>query len=442
MANLDDYDLSPDSATSKAEDTDSTDEMGTLKRGASGLIRLPLALVLAAALFGAWFSATSTSDFVQHLDREVHKIHCSYNPGAELESTLESPCRTVMLSPYSSWFRQDYWGGIPVSLWAIAVFAFLAYRAGHLLVLGRAYRSEAFFLFMATLLPAVMSGIYYWLAVNKVGAVCKVCQGMYWSSAAGAVFGLITLLMAKGSDGKGLGRFAVGFVEGVAFVGVLTVVYLGFAPKADAAAGGPKGCGTLAQPADENGIMLALAPQTGGTPTIEVLDPLCPSCRAFDTRLRASEMGAKLDLKGVLFPLDSTCNWMVSQSMHPGACAISEAMLCAGGNVTGQGNPAEAKRILDWAFAHQEELTTQAKTDEPGVRKRLEAEFPAVKGCLGGNQVKNKLTKSLRWIVANALNVLTPQVFINGTRMCDEDTDLGLEYTLSRMLAGAPGGKK
>ena len=441
MANLSDYDLSPDQASSAPDDS-STDEMGNLKKGASALIRIPLALLLVAALLGAWFSATSTSDFVQHLDREVHKIHCSYNPSAETEASLESPCRAVMLSPYSSWFRQDYWGGIPVSLWSIAVFAFLAYRAGHLLIRGRAYRSEGFFLFLATLLPAVMSAIYYWLAVSKVGAICKVCQGIYGSSVAVAIFGVVTLIMARGSDGKGLGRFALGVVEGTAFVGVLTLVYLGFAPKADANAGGAKGCGSLAQAGDENGIMIALAPQAGGTPTIEVLDPLCPSCRAFDTRLRASEMGAKLDMKGVLFPLDSTCNWMVSQSMHPGACAISEAMLCAAGNVTGQGNPAEARRILDWAFAHQEELTTQAKTDEPGVRKRLETEFPAVKGCLGGNQVKNKLTKSLRWIVANALNVLTPQVFINGSRMCDEDTDLGLEYTLSRMLAGASGGKK
>ena len=264
---------------------------------------------------------------------------------------------------------------------------------------------------------------------------------MYWSSAALAVFALSAWILAQGSDGKGLGRFFLGILEGTAFVAVLVLVYLGFAPKADAAAGGTRGCGTLAQAADESGVMLPISPQPGGTPTIEVLDPLCPSCRAFENRLKASEMHTRLDLKAVLFPLDSSCNWMVSQSMHPGACAVSEAMLCAGGNVTGQGNPAEARRILDWAFAHQEELTTQAKTDEPGLRKRLESEFPAVKGCLGGNQVKNKLVKSLRWIVSNALNVLTPQVFVNGTRMCDEDTDLGLEYTLSRMLAGQSGGK-
>ena len=54
---------------------------------------------------------------------------------------------------------------------------------------------------------------------------------------------------------------------------------------------------------------------------------------------------------------------------------------------------------------------------------------------LGGTLVKNKLTKSLRWAVANAIPVLTPQLFVGNSRMCDEDSDLGLEFTLSRMLS-------
>ena len=48
-------------------------------------------------------------------------------------------------------------------------------------------------------------------------------------------------------------------------------------------------------------------------------------------------------------------------------------------------------------------------------------------------------TKSLRWAVANAIPVLTPQLFVGNSRMCDEDTDLGLEYTLHQMLS--PQGK-
>jgi len=46
--------------------------------------------------------------------------------------------------------------------------------------------------------------------------------------------------------------------------------------------------------------------------------------------------------------------------------------------------------------------------------------------------------------VSNALPVLTPQLFVGDKRVCDEDTDLGLEYTIARMLEGgdAPSGKR
>ena len=95
-----------------------------------------------------------------------------------------------------------------------------------------------------------------------------------------------------------------------------------------------------------------------------------------------------------------------------------------------------AEAILDYAVAHQEELRTLAKEDDAKIRARLETQFPKVKGCLGTPAIKNKLNKSLRWAVSNALPVLTPQLFIGDKRVCDEDTDLGLEYTVSHMLDG------
>jgi hypothetical protein len=166
-----------------------------------------------------------------------------------------------------------------------------------------------------------------------------------------------------------------------------------------------------------------------------VLDPLCASCKAFDARLSASSLGERLDLKGVLFPLDSTCNWMVTEPIHPGACAVSEAVLCAVGVGPEPKDAAAAGAVLRWAFARQTELRALGARDERALRAEIEREFPAVRGCLGGSLVKSKLTKSLRWAVANAIPVLTPQLFVGDARMCDEDTDLGLEYTLARMLS-------
>ena len=382
------------------------------------------AILLAAALVGVFFAGRSTADFVAHLDRDVHAIHCSLSFGA-IATVGHSGCRAVMLSPYSSFFREALWGGLPVSLWAIAVFAFLGYRAAHLVVRGHPKKDEGVFLLLAALLPCLMSVVYGYLAVSRVGEVCTTCVGIYIASVMALVGGLATLLVAQPrGDHKGPARFAFGVGEGTAFVVALSVAYLAFVP--DAGAGrGPAGCGVLVEPGDPSGVMVQLSPGNTGVPSIELLDPLCPSCRAFDERLAASGLGAKLNQKAVLFPLDADCNWMLTTSLHPGACAVSEAMLCS---------PPLARDILKWAFANQEKLLAQAKADPKGFRDRVTQQFPAVKGCVGSALAKNRLTKSLRWAVANALPVLTPQLFVNGKRMCDEDTDLGLEYTLSRML--------
>ena len=44
----------------------------------------------------------------------------------------------------------------------------------------------------------------------------------------------------------------------------------------------------------------------------------------------------------------------------------------------------------------------------------------------------------MRWAVANQLPVMMPQVFVDGVKLCDEDTDLGLDYALKRLLEYQP----
>jgi hypothetical protein len=133
-----------------------------------------------------------------------------------------------------------------------------------------------------------------------------------------------------------------------------------------------------------------------------------------------------------LFPLDSECNWMVSRSLHPGACRVSEAILCAADPVKGSG--VDPVAVVDWAFERQEALTAAANSDPESVTRMLATQFPPLAKCLGSAEVKARLNKSLRWTVQNQLQVLTPQLFVDGVKLCDEDTDLGLEYTLARML--------
>ncbi len=404
------------------------DEQDPPRYGANAT-RVPLIITTVGALLGTVFAALSTSDFMQHLDRQVHAIHCSFIPGAGKELG-ESGCKAVMMSPYSSFFRESVWGGVPVSLWALATFAFLAYRAGLLLWRGKPSKPETLFLLAATALPVLMTVIYAFLSVAKVGSTCKICVGIYVSSAIVFIGALIA--HQKNTAPPQQGRFPLWFAEGVGFVVVLTLTYLLFTPTADQKTS-LTGCGTLVSGEDPNGVMIPL-PSGEGEAAIEVLDPLCPACKAFDERLGASSLRNRLDLKAVLFPLDPTCNWMVTEALHPGACAVSEAMLCAAG-FTGAKDEKAAQEILKWAFKNQEKLRELATKDEGALRAKLENTFPQVKGCLGGTQVKAKLTKSLRWAVANAIPVLTPQLFVGNSRMCDEDSDLGLEFTLSKMLS-------
>ena len=381
----------------------------------------------AAGLGGALFAGVSTHDFITHLDRQSHSIHCSLVPGAGA-SLGESGCRTVLMSPYSSLFRTELWGGLPISLLAFAVFAYLVYRALATSLQPRLIKRDTGYLWLATALPLLMSVLYGIISTQTIGALCEVCLGIYISSGLGFLFAAMAHRGAEPTTGMSSpwslwGRW---FAEGVGCVALLAIIYVTFSPENP---NDKKSCGVLAKAEDPSKILLA-SKHDRGTSAIMVLDPLCPACRGFDRRLEASGLGEQLDMDYMLFPLDAKCNWMLSESLHPGACAVSEAMLCA---------PDRAEQVLSWAFANQEDLLQIARESEAKVRRQITKKFPHVKGCLGSNKVKSKLRNSLRWGVANALPVLTPQLFVGDKRICDEDTDLGLEFTLTAMLKEAKG---
>ncbi|HVK89122.1 MAG TPA: vitamin K epoxide reductase family protein [Kofleriaceae bacterium] len=419
-----------------------------------------LVVVLVGALAGLVFAGVSTYDFVQHLDRQVHSLHCSFIPGAGAE-TGASGCQAAMMSPYSSVFRTAVWGGIPISLPAMAVFAFLLFYGLELLVSRRTKDPRATaFLALAACLPALASVTMLTISLVKLGTTCKLCVGVYLASAmcltgaivlwrgavrarAGADGGaaLPRAVLVKGaevghsSDGASLlevqvegptvGNKYLGgmFGLGVAFVVVPVLVYLAMAPDHGKFIGS---CGELSQPADTYGVMVPL--QRGGrTPALEILDPLCPACRAFEQRLAASDLGDQLDRKAILFPLDTTCNWMITENTHPGACTVSEAVLCAG---------ERAHEVIAWAFDVQERIRTETKADPAAAARIVKERFPELAACVGSPVAKSRLNKSLRWAVANNIRVLTPQLFVDNVKLCDEDVDLGLDYALSRMIKG------
>lgn len=413
--------------------------MPTVESGSRPALTPPRRALLALAAFalvGVVFAAVSSYDFIAHLDRQVHSITCSIIPGVGAkDASGSSGCHAVLMSPYSSVLRDLTWGGIPIALPALGVFAFLLFRAIDLLFHQRLVCRETRFMVAATALPVLTSIVYAVISLVEVDTLCKTCVGIYVSSlgvfAAAIAVHVSTGTLRREPPGmtSAVGLWGFYFVEGVALVALPVLLYLVLKP---AYADSLLRTSGLRHPDDKYGVMIDTR-GGGRVPAVEVLDPLCPACKGFAQRLVASSAADQLRIKYVLFPLDKECNWMVNESLHPGACAVSEAVLCAGDR---------ALAVLSWALGNHEALRALGSGGSAAVYQRIRKELPELGDCVGRPAVRARVNKSLRWIVANSLPVLTPQLFVGNQRIPDEDTDLGLDYVLARVLAaGAAGGK-
>lgn len=387
-----------------------------------------LIVVFVGAFVGIVFAGISTYDFVQHLDRQVHSLHCSFIPGMS-HGAGESGCQVAMMSPYSSVLRTKVWGGIPIALPAMAVFAFIAFYGLDLLVTRRTGdRRATGFLALACGLPALTSVVMLTISLAKLGTTCKLCICVYIASALCLTGGIMLWRAAarsQSAEPEASNRFlGIMFGVGVAFVLVPFVLYIAMAPDHSKFLGT---CDNLAKTDDPYGVMVRVDRTHGdkAVPAIEVLDPLCPACKAFEQRLGSSGLDERLDRKAILFPLDKECNWMISETTHPGACTVSEAVLCAGD---------KAPEVIAWAFEVQDSVRAQAKDDPTAAARIVKQRFPELAACVGSADARSRLNKSMRWAVAHNIRVLTPQLFVDKTKLCDEDVDLGLEYSLSRIL--------
>lgn len=414
--------------------------------------RWPAALALVAAVLGLTFGSLSSFDYIQHLDRQIHDVHCSYIPGMGAEQSPENACRVAMYSPYAALLRDRYWGGVPVGLFAVGAFGFFAAFAIYLLLAGRtAPRKALHFLAWLSLSPVVVSVVMGVIAALKLGEFCKTCVGIYVSSGLLAFAGIAGLVadrrapasppfagagavdrtaVAPESFEQQWGRPSGGFLLIPAWLlalGVSSVVpallYLSALPSY---ASYIQGCGKLEKPAETTGALLHFTPPGAVQPATLFVDPLCPTCKGLHQRLVSEGFFDKLDLTLVMFPLDSDCNWMLDRSVHPGSCALSKAIICS---------EHRGLSVLDWCYDHQEELLAAGKAGGgvANVRAMLRERFSGLDACIDAKETKLRLDRTLRYIVNNHLSVSTPQIFLGDARLCDEDTDMGLAYTIRRL---------
>ncbi|MBL9028595.1 MAG: hypothetical protein JNL21_40765 [Myxococcales bacterium] len=423
-----------------------------------------------ASLAGGIFAAVSTHDYAQHLDRRLHGTHCSFLPGIVESQSGENACTVAMYSPYSAVLKDQYWGGVPISLFGLGSFAFLFAASLYIALAGRqASRQARLGYFLACLAPLAASVVMFIISLTRLGEICKLCAGIYLSSIGLTVAGFLALWAPTSEEtragppvrkadperteadpepwhlrGKG-GATAQDVVpEGrwVASVGLLALLGLAtLAPAAVYAATLPDysgrivGCGTLASPGAKKGVLVRVPTTTPVQAAISFEDPLCPACKALHDRLNDGGFYEKLDLQVAIFPLDSECNWMLSRPLHPGACVISRAFLCADDGGT-------ARSVLDWSYANQEELAAAGKRDVAEVRKKVVQRFPELDDCIDSAQTKKRLDDVLQYAVTNKVRVSTPQLYLGDQRLCDEDTDMGMRYALRKLAPElAKGGK-
>jgi uncharacterized membrane protein len=431
-------------------------------------------LVVIASLLGLAFAGVSTLDYVNHLDRQVHDISCSFIPGVTAKQGADEGCRAAMYSPYSALLRHELWGGVPIALFAVGAFAFFAAFGLYLLLAHEsAPRRSGQFVALTGLTPLLVSIVMAVIAATKLGQFCKTCIGMYLSSALLAVGSVAVwwqqrreaqaqAVAAKkaaravpptvvdgepaagekdgeaepapkagggkqpGPPGRRVGGWALmpAWLAALgAFALAPALVYAQSAPKYDQYI---NNCGALLGPPKTPKDFPRLTPRKASVQATMVVDPLCPTCKALHQRLDSEGYLAELDITLVMFPLDDACNWMVDQSVHPGACELSKAVLCA---------EHRAGDVLDWIYDNQERLSEAGKAQAgvQSVQAAIRDRWPELVNCVKDKETGLRLDRVLRFAVDNRLQVSTPQLFLSGKRLCDEDSDLGLDYTLPRL---------
>jgi uncharacterized membrane protein len=396
--------------------------------------KVPAVVALVACALGLVFAYNSTSDYASHLDRQLHDLHCSFIPGAGTSDEAEG-CRAALYSPYAALLKDDYWGGIPISLFALGAFSFFGGFALYLLLAGaRAPKSAVVFFAAISSTPLVVSLVMLGISLSQLGTLCQTCAGIYGASFllfVGGMMGLATVSRDADNQARaaGIQRQQISGLFPLAWLTALGLVTL--VPAVVYAASVPDHtqhldqCGVLAQPKDQHDSLVRMRTSQSRQKTVMFADPLCPTCKAFHERLVGEGLFDKLDLELALFPLDNTCNWMLDRPLHPGACAVSRAVLCGG---------PESRRVLEWAYDEQAYLLRAGKAGDATVKEVIRQRWgdPIIK-CMDDNTTTVRLNNNLHYAAANSIPVSTPQVYLGQRRVCDEDTDIGLRFTLKRL---------
>ncbi len=141
----------------------------------------------------------------------------------------------------------------------------------------------------------------------------------------------------------------------------------------------------------------------GTAVVVEYSDYQCPMCARAHEETRAFLAGRPdVTLVRRHFPLDSSCNPVVKKPMHPAACALARAAICA----EAQGRLAEMDGAL---FANQE-----LGLPVPAIAERLGLDMGRFRACLDSPATQRRLAADIAAAVRDGIRA-TPTFVVGGT---------------------------
>jgi protein-disulfide isomerase len=318
-------------------------------------------------------------------------------------------CDKVATSPYSVAL------GLPVAVWGVLGFGLAAALAGRGLAGRRPH--AAFPRGLLLLVAAAATAASVALAVvskTLIGAWCILCAAGWVTSvallAAAAIAcrpaGVASSIRADLRAVRAMPGSSVAIaLLGLAVVGVAMAGYPRYwerkasaapAPGAATVPGGPRTEPPPAVPA------VATAENPGPGVVVEYSDYDCPFCAR--AHVRTKELLARYPewkLVRRQFPLDPACNGAVKRSIHPGACDLARAGICA----AEQGRFGEMDEAL---FA-----TQRARVPPSELARGLGLDLARFEACLASPDTERAIARDVEAGVRDGVRA-TPTYLVGG----------------------------
>jgi predicted DsbA family dithiol-disulfide isomerase len=159
------------------------------------------------------------------------------------------------------------------------------------------------------------------------------------------------------------------------------------------------------------------------------LDVVCGLCNNnyYMITARPARRGQQIEIVHRHFPLDSSCNEIVPESVHPDACGAAEAAECAG---------LQGKRdeMIDILFKNQTQLFPE---NLPRLAGKIGLDPAALKRCLDEHQTLPTVMADAR--AGARLDIKsTPTLFLGGRRITGV-LDEVRKYEMAVLIAAGDG---